>query len=745
MAGAPDPVVHVYDTATGRLRLPPLRMPTFIFSLAFTPDSRTLVVGCLAQTVLLDAQGGQPRFLQQASAAKELAVSPDGKALAIGYKGGWPGDGEGVRLWDLTTAKPIGPFHPIHNYRQVTFMDQGRTVLVATVGATRDDTRPGFVNAPGPLHVFDRETGRPSAAALPPGDILSNFWGNNLAARSRDAVFAFRSSTGTIEQWDAAAGHAVGEPMVHPCAVWRMQYSPDGRLLATVCTDNSVRLWDSATGLPLGPPLLHVAPVLSLCFAPVAPSPPNPLSHGGERGSQTEDQAVEAAPASLPPLPFVGEGGRGGEGGSEAYHLVTASAAGEIHDWHLPAAFPDDPERLTLWIEAAAGCKQGRTDTALLDAATWRERCRQLEERWPEAAAALARQRGADLSAELAAWHEVRAGEAEATGNAFGLLWHLDRLAQQRPDDWRIQARRGTVLADSEDFAAALAAFALAAQKGAGEALADWYSHGAGMASGARRWQLARWYLDRQIAARPNEWRAYAERAEVHGQLGQSAERDADLERAVARGAEQSVVLRLAESRVRQRQWPKAAGLYLRAAGQGPLPLAAVHQLALVCLENDDLAGYRNICKGMVKMVNATPKEALTPDVTNAVAWLCALGPKAVEDFDPVVALAEGAVKAGGDARERHDRLNTLGAVLCRAGRYQEARQRLDEGSGAAGKDAAAADWLFLALVHLGLDDPAEAKKCLAKVPQPAPREGAVRWADVETEVLRREVETRLK
>ena len=73
-----------------------------------------------------------------------------------------------------------------------------------------------------------------------------------------------------------------------------------------------------------------------------------------------------------------------------------------------------------------------------------------------------------------------------ATGNAYGLLWHLDRLAQQRPDDWRLAASRGTALADSEAFDAAETAFALAAQHGAGEALVDWYSHGAAMASSAR-------------------------------------------------------------------------------------------------------------------------------------------------------------------------------------------------------------------------------------------------------------------
>jgi len=222
----------------------------------------SLAVGCEPQTVLLDAQSGQPRgLLKQASAPTQLAVSPDGQALAIGYHRGWPGDGPGFRLWDLTRALPIGPFQPF-NCAGVRFMDQGQTVLTLNHS---DVTRP---------QLFDRQTGRPSPAALPPGDIVSDDWSNNaIAVRSRDAVFAFRSSAGTVEQWDAAAGHAVGEPMVHPSPVSRMQYSPDGRMLATVFADNSVRLWDSATGLPLGPPLLHVAPVLSLCFAPVADAP----------------------------------------------------------------------------------------------------------------------------------------------------------------------------------------------------------------------------------------------------------------------------------------------------------------------------------------------------------------------------------------------------------------------------------------------------------------------------------------
>ncbi len=201
------------------------------------------------------------------------------------------------------------------------------------------------------------------------------------------------------------------------------------------------------------------------------------------------------------------------------------------------------------------------------------------------------------------------------------------------------------------------------------------------------------------------------------------------------------MLLQLAETRVRLRQWKKAAEAYVKAAGRGTLPLHALHQHALVCLENDDLPAYRNVCKTSVQAFGKTAQ----PDVANTVAWICTLAPQGVEDFAPVVVLAEGAVKAGGDARTRHDRLNTLGAVLCRAGRYQEARQCLNECIGAAEKDACAADWQFLALAHLGLDDRAEAQKCLAKVPLSTPKDGEVNWLGLETEVFRREVETRLK
>src|SRR5262249_48840296 len=75
-------------------------------------------------------------------------------------------------------------------------------------------------------------------------------------------------------------------------------------------------------------------------------------------------------------------------------------------------------------------------------------------------------------------------------------------------------------------------------------------------------------------------------------------------------------------------------------------------------------------------------------------------------DFRPVVQLAERAVAA---SKNRYEELNTLGAALLRAGRYQEAVARLKEALARRGKSDKPLDELLLALAyhHLGQADEA--------------------------------------
>ena len=56
--------------------------------------------------------------------------------------------------------------------------------------------------------------------------------------------------------WDPATGSPVGEPLEgHTGPVYGVAFRSDGRMLATVSGDRTVRLWDPTTGTPLGEPL----------------------------------------------------------------------------------------------------------------------------------------------------------------------------------------------------------------------------------------------------------------------------------------------------------------------------------------------------------------------------------------------------------------------------------------------------------------------------------------------------------
>jgi hypothetical protein len=153
---------------------------------------------------------------------------------------------------------------------------------------------------------------------------------------------------------------------------------------------------------------------------------------------------------------------------------------------------------------------------------------------------------------------------------------------------------------------------------------------------------------------------------------------------------------------------------------------------ALARLMAGDADGYRRLCHEL--LANFDP--------INAV-WICALGPGVLEGQarQRVVASAEALV-AGlpPNSGWRHDYLNTLGAVLHRAGRDREAVERLREGIEVDGGQGNALDWLFLALAYHRLGDPAEAYRWLARASGPASRlPGASVWATAEIEHLRRE------
>ncbi|MFC4014221.1 protein kinase [Nonomuraea purpurea] len=89
-------------------------------------------------------------------------------------------------------------------------------------------------------------------------------------------ILATGSSDDTVRLWDVATRALLGPPLTgHTDGVSAVAFSPDGKLLATGSYDDTVRLWDVATNTTIGRPLtVHtndvdsVASISAVAFSP---------------------------------------------------------------------------------------------------------------------------------------------------------------------------------------------------------------------------------------------------------------------------------------------------------------------------------------------------------------------------------------------------------------------------------------------------------------------------------------------
>ena len=53
------------------------------------------------------------------------------------------------------------------------------------------------------------------------------------------------SDDGTVQVWDAADGSHVYTYRGHSDIIWTMAWSPDGKRIASGCADKTVQVWDA--------------------------------------------------------------------------------------------------------------------------------------------------------------------------------------------------------------------------------------------------------------------------------------------------------------------------------------------------------------------------------------------------------------------------------------------------------------------------------------------------------------------
>jgi len=234
-----------------------------------------------------------------------------------------------------------------------------------------------------------------------------------------------------------------------------------------------------------------------------------------------------------------------------------------------------------------------------------------------------------------------------------------------------------------------------------------------------REWAKAIDAYAKVIELKPNDYSVWRERGLIHGEQEQWAEAATDFAKSVellpAPSSDQSLPA-----------WPDQS-LASRRAGtsvtiERTRPNFILDQLlgwrGLALAGARDVAGYRKASAELLQEHGNTQN----PDLANNVAWFCVRFPEAVADVALPLQLAEKSVAL---KPNQYASLNTLGAALYRASRFEDSIRKFDEAIKVHGQGGTAADWLFLAMAHHRLSHANDAKKWLTKAQQwmnnPAP------------------------
>jgi WD40 repeat protein/pimeloyl-ACP methyl ester carboxylesterase len=243
-SGSMHETVRVWDAATGK----PIRtLAESASSVFFSSDGKTIIGGTGGALHMWDSETGQPvRTLEgpAGSSVCPMALSPDGKTVARGCYDG------SVLLADAATGQNVrsllGDRTPV---RIVAFSPDGETLASAAYDGT--------------VRLW----------SSPAGKLLGTLQGHryavNSVAFSQDCkLIATGSDDETVRLWDAWSGHCRQVFMGHAADVESVAFSPDGLFIASASRDKTVRLWSILSGSLQRTFWGHTDVVRSVAFSP---------------------------------------------------------------------------------------------------------------------------------------------------------------------------------------------------------------------------------------------------------------------------------------------------------------------------------------------------------------------------------------------------------------------------------------------------------------------------------------------
>ncbi|MFO0850788.1 MAG: protein kinase [Gemmataceae bacterium] len=264
-----DLAIEVRDVATGRERFPALMgHRSFIFSLAFTPDGRTLASGGWDGLVKIwDARAGLCRHTlpNLNGTVQGVTFAPDGKQLAVAT-----GHSEG-RVGQITRADAaagkllLDPLRVITTARPAAGAKRRSGLAVSPDGRTV-----AAGGADGTLCLWDWQA-NPEYRVLP-SPSLREAWSVAFAPDGRTLAVGYDDEKGhdqaVLQLWDVRTGRVKATLPGHGGMAFGVAFAPDGRTLASASHDRTVKLWDTEDGRPRATLEGHTDAVRCLAVSP---------------------------------------------------------------------------------------------------------------------------------------------------------------------------------------------------------------------------------------------------------------------------------------------------------------------------------------------------------------------------------------------------------------------------------------------------------------------------------------------
>lgn len=214
------------------------RLTTFtswVTSLAFSPDDKTLAVGVKDGVQLIDVESKAIRreLNTKSGQVRSLAFSPDGKLLITGSY-------QRATVWNATTGELVQDLKGHRGYvTSVVFAPGGKKFAT---GCEDESARIWTLGADAPERSMKGGLPVMGVAWSPDGRLLAGACGDDIRP----------TKAGKVIVWDAASGAVSTEFELHTKAATGVAFSADGKFLVSTSVDEHVNVYNLAEGKPLG-------------------------------------------------------------------------------------------------------------------------------------------------------------------------------------------------------------------------------------------------------------------------------------------------------------------------------------------------------------------------------------------------------------------------------------------------------------------------------------------------------------